>query len=367
MSKRRRFLWLCALLLTAALMWLLLLPGDAAPHALDTGHDRQLLRIWSVSGIGGSDSWLKKQLQRFEKTHPGVMTYLRTVSPAQLTDPDAVLPDLVLYTPGTLKAPQDVFIPISGVEHLRESLLRSGRWQGQQYGVPLCWGAYVLCVDSAIEPFAAVTPAPTTLLGKPAATPGASAAPQPYPYDAVLAADTPLLAPSGCGTFALCCLLEPGRRPVLPEGIHTTADVYTRFRSRQCASAVLTTGQLIAFDALTVSGKGFACRTLVPAEIITDQVLMASMVKGAKNTSAAELLAFLTGTEAQQALISQGLHTARSDLILYSAGVEGQVEASARRSLTAINAYVPTENVSTSAWQVYNRQTGLSEALLPLL
>ena len=43
------------------------------------------------------------------------------------------------------------------------------------------------------------------------------------------------------------------------------------------------------------------------------------------------------------------------------------VEAAAARSLTAVNAYVPLSEVRAAAWQVYTGQTGLSEALLPLL
>ena len=262
---RRLFPCAAALALTAVLADLLFFTPEPAPYALDSGEARQLLRIWCVSSVGGGESWLKEQLRLFERQNPSVMTYLRTVTPDQLTEENAVLPDVVLYTPGTVTAPQELFTPISGAEDLREALMRCGRWQGRQYGLPLCWGAYVLCIDSALEPEAAATPAPTTLLGRPAATPEASATARPYPYEAVLSAETPLLAPSGGGVFALCCLLQPLRRPALPDGGMTTPEVYSRFRSRRCASAVLTTGQLTAFASLTSAGKGFSHRVMVPA------------------------------------------------------------------------------------------------------
>ena len=367
MKPRRALLCLAALLLTAALGWLLTHAAAPSPASLSGGQERTLLRIWVVSSVGGGESWLKEQLRLFERKHPGVMTYLRAVSPDELAEPEAVLPDLVLYTPGTLTAPETYFAPLSAPGGLREPLLRCGRWKGQQYGLPLCWGGYVLCMDGALEPESASTPAPTTLLGRPAATPEASASPQPYPYEAAMASAVPLAAPGGCGTLALCCLLEPSLRPPLPEGFASPAEVYAAFRSRSCASAVLTTGQLTALASLASSGKGFAYRTMVPGQVITDQVWLGSVIHGAEDSAAPELLAFLTSREAQQRLSGQGLYPALAELTLYFSGAEGTIEAAAARSLTAVNAYVSPSEVRAAGWQAYTGQTGLSEALLPLL
>ena len=367
MKLRRALLCLTALLFTAALGWLLTRAAAPSPTALSGGPERTLLRIWMVSSVGGGESWLKEQLRAFERANPGVMTYLRAVSPDELANPEAVLPDLVLYTPGTFAAPETYFAPLSAPGGLREPLLRCGRWKGQQYGLPLCWGGYALCIDGALEPESASTPAPTTLMGRPAATPEASASPQPYPYEAAMASAVPLAAPGGCGTLALCCLLEPSLRPPLPEGFAAPAEVYASFRSRGCASAVLTTGQLTALASLTAAGKGFAYRTMVPAEIITDQVWLGSVVRGAEDSAAPELLAFLTSREAQQGLSVQGLYPALAGLTLYHTGAAEEVEAAAARSLTAVNAYVSSADVCAAGWQVYTGQAGLSEALLPLL
>ena len=143
--------------------------------------------------------------------------------------------------------------------------------------------------------------------------------------------------------------------------------MYAAFRSRSCASAVLTTGQLTALTSLASSGKGFAYRVMVPGQVITDQIWLGSVIRGAEDSAAPELLAFLTGREAQQGLSSQGLYPALSGLTLYFSGAEGAIEAAAARSLTAVNAYVSPADVCAAGWQVYTGQTGLSEALLPLM
>lgn len=362
---------ICALLLLSAAV---LLPRvtakDAAIPGLTT-RERVLLRVWAVSSPGGGQAWLKEQLRAFEKQHPGVSTYLRTVSAAELTEPSAVLPDVVLYMPGDITSPQSSFLPLSGdmvyreSPTIREELLRCGRWQAQQYGLPLCWSAWVLCIDSTLEPGSAVTPVPTTLLGRPAATslPTVSDAPA-YPLAAASQAECALQSPGGAALFSLGLLLT--ERPPLPENFGTLAssEVYAAFQKRQCATAMLTTGQETALSALSSSGSGFPFRTMVPEEIITDQVWLASVTADAPD-AAALLLSHLASIPAQKALSSQGLHTVRDDLTLYAAGTPAQVEQSARRSLSAINAYA--DETASAAWQFFQGSASLSEALLPLL
>lgn len=357
-----------AVLMAAALV--LLTPALSARQAtprLPYAAEHTLLRIWITSSIGGGQAWLKEQLKAWEKRTPGVMTYLRTVSPEEVAAEEAVLPDLILYMPGDFSSPEEVFSPLSGSLNARAPLLRAGKWRNQQYGLPLCWGAWVLAIDSAIEPGSAATPAPTTLLGRPAATDPAQATQDPgFPLEAASRAEVALQAPRGCGLFTLAALVP--ERPPLPEDFATLtpAEVYNGFLSRKYASALLTTGQLTALTALTAAGKGVPFRVLAPEEVITDQVWFGSVVEGA-SSEAASLLAFLTGAEAQQALTKQGLHTVRDDLRLYAAGTEAQVESAAARALTAINAYVPAEDVQAAAWQVFTGREDFSGGLLPLL
>lgn len=354
--KYRLLICIAALALTGLVLWQTYafrpaqeyLPGkEAAP--------RRLVRIWVCSSVGGGESWLRDCLKAWEKQHPGAMTFLRTVSSEELTRENAVLPDILLYTPGTISSPQDFFLPLSGTDGLREPLLRCGRWQLQQYGLPLCYAGYALAIDSTAEPHLAATPAPTTLLGRPAATAPAQASPTPGLPEGVT-----LMAGKGCGLFTLGCLLPEHPALANDPSADDTAAVYSRFRSRQASSALLTTGQITA-----LSGT-FPFRTLIPREVITDQVWLASVFPGA-DPSCADLLAWLTGPESQRRLSQQGLHTVRQDLRLYAAGTEGAVESAAARSLTAVNAYLPAAETEAAAWQFFSGRMGLSEALAPLI
>lgn len=366
--KPRRLLIPAALALIAALML-------ALPHALQSSDrvpglaekERTLLRVWVTSSPGGGQAWLTQQLRAWEKLHPGVMTHLRTVSVDEAFSADAVLPDVILYMPGDFTDPAALFAPLTDSEGLREPLLRCGRWHAQQYGLPLCWGAWVMAIDSALEPGSAATPAPTTLLGKPVATAAPSSAPG-YPLQAASAADCALQSPGGAALFSLACLLEPEERPPLPENFaqQTSAEVYAAFQSRRCATAMLTTGQATAFTSLVSAGKGFPFRIMTPQEIVTDQVWLAGLTAAAPEEAAA-LLAFLTGREAQQALSAQGLHTVRDDLTLYAAGFCAEVEAAAHDALYAFNAYLPKDAAHAGAWQALQGTASFSEALLPLL
>ena len=366
--KRRSVICLVGLALTAAAVLLLLSApprGERLPGAESAGG--RLVRVWMVSSVGGGESWLRACLKDWEAAHPGVMTYLRTVSAEELAREDAVLPDILLYTPGNLTTPEALFTPLSGAEGIREPLLRCGRWRGQQYGLPLCYGGYVLAIDGALEPLHAATPAPTTLLGRPAVTasPDATATPG-FPLAAAQQTDTPLVCPRGAAGFTLACLLTPEERPALSEPVPAPAEAYRRFLARQASSAMLTTGQVTALEGVAASGKGFAYRVLTPSEVITDQVWLGSLFPGA-GAEAASLLAHLISPAAQKRLASQGLYTVREDLKLYASGVPGLMERAAARSLTAISAYIDPDEVNIAAWQVLSGREGLSAALMPLL
>lgn len=368
MKHLRRTMILAALALTTVLMLSLprIMAGRSRIPGLES-EQRTLLRLWITSAPGGGQAWLTSMLKSWEKQHPGVMTYVRVVSPEEASQAGSVLPDIILYMPGDFTRPQDTFVPLSGELAGREALHRAGRWQGQQYGLPLCWGAWVLAIDSALEPDSAATPAPTTLLGRPAAT-DAPAAPPGYPLQAASQTACPLQSPGGAALLSMMHILPQEERPPLPDDFAqlSPADVYTAFLNRRYASAMLTTGQATAFTAMVSGGGGFPFRIMTAPEVVTDQVWMASVTPDAPPEAAA-FLAFLTGTQAQQALTSQGLHTVRDDLHLYAAGFSAQVEQAADQSLSVINAYIPASQVQSAAWQALQGVSGFSEALLPLL
>ncbi len=361
---------LCPLALSALALLLLALPGIIGQKAPVPGleaRERTLLRIWVTNAPGGAQSWLTEALRAWEKQHPGVMTYLRSASPEALTDPEAVLPDLVLYMPGDIAVPQELFTPLSGSLTTREQLLRAGRWQGEQYGLPLCFGAWVLAINGVLEPDSAVTPAPTTLLGRPAATPEATQTPG-YPLSAASLADCGLQSPGGAALFSLSCLLPEAERPPLPADFASLSpsEVYSGFLAGKYASAMLTTGQVTALSSLASGGRAFPFRVMVPGEIITDQVWLASVTPGAPR-AAADLLAFLTGPQTQTLLSRQCLHTVRDDLTLYASDVPAQAERAGRHALTVPNAYLPTQETADAAFRVFQGTEGLSEALTPLI
>lgn len=334
---------------------------------------RTLLRLWLINAPGGAQQWLTAQLQKWEQQHPGCATYLRSVTPSALTDDDAVLPDIVLYMPGDVETPDTLFMPLGGNAVDREGILhpalkRAGRWQNTQYGLPLCWGAWALAINSSLEPGSALTPAPATLLGKPAATlkPQPSTTPD-FPLQAALESASPLQSSGGAALFTLGLLLKDLARLPLPNDFAqlSPAAVYDGFRQQKWPAAMLTTGQITALTALTSGGNSFAFRIMTPQEIITDQVLMASITPGAP-AEAAQLLAYLTASTAQEALASQGLHTVLENLALYPAGVSAQIEQAAHFSLSVVNAYLPDENLLQAGWQ-FLQGVPLDSTLLPLL
>lgn len=354
----RKGLTVICILLLAGLA-ALLLTRDFSPSTVDAldAPPRTLLRLWVTSAPGGAVSWLEKELRAFEKQHPGVMTYLRQVSKEELNTPGAVLPDVLLTMPGDVTDPAALLSPLIGEVTPRESLLPCGQQDGVQYSLPLCWGAWVLAINSAYDKSPAQTPAPTTLLGRPATTSPPLSTEVPYPIEAISAAKVPLLSPGGCALIALSLVLPTEERPPVTESFAhlDSAEVYRQFQRQDCASAMLTTGQITAFSGIVSGGKGFAFRVKVPGEIATDQVLLASIVQGAP-VQAAELLAFLTSREAQEHLSAQGLFPARDDMSLYVSGWAAQVEQAARVRLTVPHAFSSRESVDHLAWRVWQGQ-----------
>lgn len=353
--------------LTALAVWQALHAAPSPPRVPGLEErERTLLRIWLTGAPGGAQAWLTQQLAAFGKQHPGVQTRLRIAAPQDLTAPGTVLPDVILFMSGDLADAEDCLVPIGGEWPVAEPLLAAGRMEGSQYALPLCWGAWVLAIDSALDPVPAATPTPPTLLGRPAATSAPTDAPG-YPLQSASAADVPLQSPGGAALMTLAGMLPPGERPPLPADFAQPAPaaVYDAFRQHHAATAMLTTGQIAAFSSLVSAGKGFPFRTIAPETIVTDQVLMAALTADAPE-EAEELLRFLTGQSAQQALTAQSLHTVRDDMTLYAAGLPREVEESARRSLTAVNAFLPASRLHEIAWQAFQGTLTMPEALSAL-
>lgn len=162
---------------------------------------RTILRVWDVDGPTGSSAWLRAQCGKFEKIMPGLTVYLRSVPSSECFAPETVLPDVICFADGTFSTPEQVLAPLHGVESVSETFLQSGRWQGEQYALPLAAEPWVLAVGDAYLPAPAQTPVPTTLLGRAAATPqpddSAAMPPPGYPAQAKHA--------SGCAWAGAVC------------------------------------------------------------------------------------------------------------------------------------------------------------------
>jgi hypothetical protein len=119
-------------------------PGISAP-------EKKLLRVWLVGDSVGAAGWLKRQAANLEQTQGGAMVYLRTARPQELIQPGTVLPDLVIFGPGAVKAPESLFVPLAGDFSLDEGAKRAGRWQLEQYALPICLDGYALAYDPSIS------------------------------------------------------------------------------------------------------------------------------------------------------------------------------------------------------------------------
>ena len=121
-----------ALALLSSILLLVMMPPmlhrDPPKNALPGTEEppRQLIRIWVTGAPGGGMAWLKSQLRSFEKSCPGAACYVRQVTPDLLTEGASPLPDVVLFMPGEITAPERLLLPLTGALQGEESL----------------WGAY---------------------------------------------------------------------------------------------------------------------------------------------------------------------------------------------------------------------------------
>jgi hypothetical protein len=337
---------------------------DALPPGISAPETR-LLRVWLIAENLSASSWLKRQAARFEDEQGGVCVYLRTARPQELSQPDSVLPDLIVFGPGAIKNPESLFLPLMGEFPLADGAMRAGRWQTQQYAVPICMDGYVLVFDPALTGAAAATPAPTPLLGiggAPSSTPAkdmansfddllASLAKIPRgkntAYDFQCAAGMPLMLFSSlCGGKTS---FPPGS---LPSSFGTASrdTVYGDFLSSRCRAAMLPSRHL---RSLASQNKPFALM-MTPLNA-TDMYLAAGVIKGEGRDLALKYMMMLLSPEGQQDLYQNSLMAVSQAVSLYGADpVLNQVEGSFKGDLILPNAFAYDEqglkNVSLSVF-----------------
>jgi hypothetical protein len=321
--------------------------------------------VWLIAENLSGSSWLKRQAARFEDTRGGVSVYLRTARLQELSQPDGVLPDLVVFGPGAVKEPESLFLPLTGEFPLADGSLRAGRWQAMQYAVPVCMDGYVLTFDPALTGAAAATPAPTPLLGIGGAPPAAPGPSKTNTFDDLFASIARV--PRGKNTaydfqcaqgipLMLFSSLLSGRRDFpagsLPPNFGTASQdiVFGDFLSSRCRAAVLPARQL---RSLVSGGKPFALLSM-PLKA-TDMYLAAGVVRGEGQDLALSYLMMLLSPEGQRDLYQNGLMAVSKAASLYGADpVFGQVEEGFKGDLILPNAFAYDEqglkNISLSVF-----------------
>lgn len=325
--------WLAvaAILLTALLVWKsdVLLPIRPKPNIAPKAQ-RQVLRIWVSEEWTGSTAWLEKQGAEFERAHPGISLRIRRAQASELRMPDAVLPDMLLFAPGTLDAPDALLYPVYGDTPVRLELCSAARWQGTQWGVPVAMGGYAMLVNtegyrdpaqSPLEPEAAAQAVRKARGKEPAryALQCAQAGALAYP--------TALLAQGGAlrGGWPQGIAQGRGSGVLMDDFARCTQDkAYADFTSKRAMALLGTQRDIRKFSALVDAGKGFDFRVEVPQQAFTDQLLFVGVLSdAAKNQERLELctqfLWHLIDDTAQQSLTNYGLFPVRADVAGYNA------------------------------------------------
>jgi len=330
-------------------------PGITAP-------EKRLLRIWIMDDPLSASPWLRRQAAKMEKENDGISIYLRTALQQELSNKDAVLPDLVFFGPGVIKAPEALFVPIAGDLPASDGALRAGKWQNQQYAVPVCVDGYVLVFDPAILGTKAATPAPTPLLGIGAARPNTPAPKAEASFDDLrdALAKIPLEKTAVCdfqssaGMPLILFTLLSGGKPGLPSAVFPTGfgsapreTVLSDFATGKSRAAVLAVSQL---GSLTRQGKPFSYFPFpLPA---TDKYLCAGIVPGSGQDLAMRYLNMLLSPTGQQDLSKSGLMSVSSSTSLYgSDGVFGVLEEKMQGDLILPNTFSYEEQQMKSVSQ----------------
>lgn len=251
------------LFLTAALV---LLRPAAAPGRVDTDQPFSILRVWNGEKEPAVAAWLRNRTKAYEK-ETGKRVYLRAAAGAELADPGAFPPDLLIY-PGAENA-----VALRG---------------------------YALVVRD--EQGSAVTPAPTgALFYRPPASPGPAATPAPSPDLSALGA---VLAPEE--------LMD-----ALP-GTVRSADPVGDFLKGKADAALLTPGQ--------TAQLGSGCRT----RAVPDGKGFLAVSGRSYSPEGEAFLLFLASVPSQRALGDFGLFSQSLSLYTPDDPIRWQIDASLR-------------------------------------
>lgn len=326
-----------------------------------------VLRLWVFEGwqpgAGSFTGWLNRCVAGFEKRHPGVYVQAQAVDAgamAALNDSGIVPPDMLLFPPGLLDAP-DGLLPLSVEAPLRAGLAHAGTYMGATYAVPVAMGGYLWVYDAA------------RLDGIPGTWRGGDAMPAVAPDDAWHCRGAAMLSLCAKGYRAEAPAAEggdlspgidlglpaPAVSPTptaapetgdilpcaLPEGFDFDADAWRRFANGEAPALLATPREIRRLQALSEQGKGPNWRLGTSAAAFTDQLLSLAIVdqpdSEARQALCAAFLEHLLSDECQGALAAAGAFAVTGGDSGYAAGDPlAQADAALRReTLCAPNSF----------------------------
>ncbi|MDR1600304.1 MAG: hypothetical protein LBS11_10630 [Oscillospiraceae bacterium] len=297
---RKRLAALVCMLLTGLLIWRM--PEALSQYPVNRdGTIRQrgwqgVLRVWVCQDWSSSAmGWITKQAAAFEKSHKGVRVSVRRVPKGAWLAEDAVLPDVIIFSPGMVDEPRGLLARFGQPEGFIREAARSGEWAGEQYALPLALGGYVALANNALWPE-----------GSPLAEPAPAGKRTRYAIH----------APGG-GALAALTGWEAGliaaRSLERPEGFGEASPdaAYSAFVGGNVAALVCSLDQARRFGALVSAGRGFDYRIETPMSGFCDQVLLIGKAEGGDDRKRGDMaVAFIhavTGKDAQDTLLDAGL------------------------------------------------------------
>lgn len=265
-----------------------------------------VLRVWVCQDWSSSlSSWLSRQATQFEKAHKGVRVSVQKAAPGDWANTQAVPPDILLFSPGMIDDPQNWLVPFSTPDGFNSEALRSGKWMGEQYALPVALGGYVVLVNEGLYP------PDGSLTDLPAAKQQRK---PPQKYALHISRGGALAALTGWDAGVLAAR---GQNKPPDFGTATADQAYAAFTQGNVAALVCTIDKARQFAAREAAGKGFPFRVETPLSGFCDQIaLIGRIKKGApqgRSAMADALVWQLTGKEAQDTLTNFGLLPVRLD------------------------------------------------------
>lgn len=274
-------------------------------------------------GSEGFVAWLNARAREFEKLTPGTLVAISRLNETayQSHKENGTLPDIVLLPAYVEQRPAATFIPLAGHLPIKEGILQSGQNQGQQYGLPICVGAY-------------------GLMGNVGKMDGLQLGP-----DSSLQEVAEGMALSGRG---IACAVSQQLHPEtalkamlagaeLPTQYGIRARLWPDFALEQKSLFyVATQREVRRMAVLQSAGRGFETLLLTPGQSFTDQSLMFLVTRPQHSghgvdfdhraSRAAQFAALLLSEDAQGLLASAGVFATAQGVKLYKDGGMAQLE-----------------------------------------